>query len=139
MPASRPMPTPALAVDHLSVDLGGSRILDDVSVAVRPGEVVAIMGSNGSGKSTLIKAALGLVPIESGTVRLFGDDLRGFRHWVRVGYVPQRSAVPMRGATVREVVAAGRLAHRTPFLPATRDDRRAVTAALDAVGLAERA
>jgi len=115
-------------------------VLHGVSLAVSAGEVVAVLGANGSGKSTLIRAALGLVPTTAGQVSLFGTPLRKFRQWERVGYVPQRlgagGGVP---ATVREVVAAGRLARRGFLRPARAADRHAVTEALTAVGLADRA
>jgi zinc transport system ATP-binding protein len=65
---------------------------------------------------------------------------RRFRQWRRIGYVPQRigagSGVP---ATVREVVASGRLAKRGFLRPAGKDDRQAITDAIALVGLAERA
>jgi zinc transport system ATP-binding protein len=132
---------PVLAVEGARVAYDGRRpILHGVSLTVPTGEVVAILGANGSGKSTLVKAALGLVPTIAGAVSLFGTPLRRFRGWERVGYVPQRlgagSGVP---ATVREVVASGRLARRGFLRPARAADRRAVTAALEAVGLADRA
>lgn len=126
-------------IEDAVVAYGESPVLDGVSLAVRQGEVVAILGANGSGKSTLIRAALGLVPLISGQIRLFGTPLRRFRDWRRIGYVPQRvgagSGVP---ATVREVVSSGRLARRGLLRPASRDDRAAVDLALDAVGLAHR-
>jgi zinc transport system ATP-binding protein len=114
-------------------------VLDGVSLTVHAGEVVAVLGANGSGKTTLIRATLALAPLSSGEVRLFGAPLRRFRDWRRIGYVPQRvgagSGVP---ATVGEVVAAGRLARRGFPRPASGADRRAVGAALAAVGLRER-
>ncbi|WP_344173559.1 metal ABC transporter ATP-binding protein [Pilimelia columellifera] len=115
-------------------------MLSRIRATIGAGEVVAIMGANGSGKSTLIRAALGLVPVSGGQIRLFGQPLRRFRQWRRLGYVPQRltaaSGVP---ATVAEVVAAGRLARRGILRPAGHADREAVTRALTAVGLAGRA
>jgi zinc transport system ATP-binding protein len=131
---------PVLDIEQAQVGYDGRPVLQGVSVRVDPGDVVAVLGANGSGKSTLVRAALGLVPLTGGTVRLFGTALRRFRQWHRVGYVPQRigagSGVP---ATVREVVAAGRLARRGPLRPPRAADRAAVAAALDAVGLADRA
>jgi zinc transport system ATP-binding protein len=130
---------PALAVQDLVVHLGGSAVLHGVTTAVRPGEAVALLGGNGSGKTTLIRASLGLVARQGGTVQLFGEDLTRFRAWRRLGYVPQRSTAALAGAKVREVVASGRLARRRPFWPMTRQDRNAVWAAMDAVGLEGRA
>jgi zinc transport system ATP-binding protein len=129
-----------LAVTNGVVAYGDRLVLLGVSVSVGTGEAVAVLGANGSGKSTLIRAALGLVPLARGEAALFGVPLKKFRDWKRVGYVPQRlgagSGVP---ATVREVVASGRLARRgwAPF--ARSADRAAVQGALDAVSLADRA
>jgi len=132
-------PVPLLTLDHISVSRGGTPVLTDVSCAVRRGEVVAVLGSNGSGKSTMVSAALGLIPVSGGSVRLYGTEPARFRHWHRIGYVPQRSTVGMRGATVRDVVASGRLSRRPPFGWMRASDRAAVQAALEAVNLADRA
>ncbi|MGC5032618.1 metal ABC transporter ATP-binding protein [Micromonospora sp. DT229] len=129
-----------ITVAHGMVGYEGRPVLRDVSLTVTAGEVVAILGANGSGKSTLIRAVLGLVPLSSGSVTLFGEPARRFRQWHRIGYVPQRlgagSGVP---ATVAEVVASGRLARRGVLRPPGRADRAAVAEALRAVGLADRA
>jgi len=131
--------TPVVDVEHAVVSYGGRAVLEDVSLAVAPSEVVAILGANGSGKSTLVRSALGLIPLTRGDVRLFGEPLRKFRGWRRIGYVPRRvgagGGVP---ATVGEVVASGRLARRGLLRPARSADRRAVDDALTAVGLADR-
>ncbi|WFE52336.1 metal ABC transporter ATP-binding protein [Micromonospora sp. WMMD1155] len=134
------MTAPVITVEHGVVGYDGRPVLRDISFTVTAGEVVAVLGANGSGKSTLIRAVLGLVPLSSGSVTLFDRPLRRFRQWARIGYVPQRlgagGGVP---ATVREVVASGRLARRGVLRPPGRADRAAVDAALLAVGLADRA
>lgn len=128
-----------VATRGLGVTLGGRPVVRDVDVAIRPGEVVALTGGNGSGKSTLVRALLGLVPPAAGEVRLFDTPLDRFRAWTRLSYVPQRSSIAVGvPATVREVVASGRLAHRRAFLPARAADRMAVRDAIAAVGLTER-
>ena len=124
-----------LAADDLTVELGGLPVLRRVSLSVRAGEAVALMGGNGSGKSTLVRTLLGLLPHQRGAVRLFGSQLRDFRDWARVGYVPQRSQALFGGSKVKEVVAAGRLARRRLFRPLSHIDRAAIDNAAAVVGL----
>ncbi|MCB0913297.1 MAG: ATP-binding cassette domain-containing protein [Propionibacteriaceae bacterium] len=128
----------AIAAASVDVVLHGVPIVRGASFAVRPGEMVAILGNNGSGKTTLMRALLGLVP-HHGEISLFGTRLEEFRTWNRIGYVPQRGGILVQQATAREVVASGRLGTRRPFLPASAADRAAVDAALAEVGLADRA
>ncbi|WP_049571313.1 metal ABC transporter ATP-binding protein [Nocardiopsis sp. SBT366] len=127
------------AVDaHAAYD--GVTVLDGVSLDVPVGQTMAVLGPNGSGKSTLMRAMLGIVPLTSGRILLHGTPLRRFRHWKRIGYVPQRltagGAVP---ATVREIVASGQVARRRRLSLPTRADRAAVDEALAAVDLSDRA
>jgi len=134
------MTGPVLTLNRVGVSLGGRPIVRDVDLEVLPGQVVAVLGANGSGKSTLVKAVVGLNPLGSGSIELFGTPLRRFEQWQRVGYVPQRSTITAGvPATVREVVTSGRIARRRPFWPMSRADRATVTAAMQAVGLADRA
>lgn len=97
-----------LAVQNLCVHLGGRLVLDSVSLSVRPGDFIALIGPNGGGKTTFLRAALGLIPLTSGTVSLFGGAPQATR--ARVGYLPQRTdfdaTFPITG---REVVASGQL------------------------------
>jgi zinc transport system ATP-binding protein len=115
-------------------------VLRGVDLAVEPGEMLAVMGPNGSGKSTLIRALLGLIPLSGGRVELYGLPPSKFKDWKRIGYVPQRlsigGGVP---ATVREIVASGRIARQSRFRPFSAADRSAVDHALEAVGMADRA
>jgi ABC-2 type transport system ATP-binding protein/ribosome-dependent ATPase len=59
-----------------------------VTIAVRPGEIVGLLGANGAGKTTLIRMLLGLIPASEGQVRLFGEP-PSRRTRRRIGYVPQ--------------------------------------------------
>jgi zinc transport system ATP-binding protein len=126
-----------LTAQDLTVERGGLPVLRGVSLSVRAGEAVALMGGNGSGKSTLVRTLLGLLPHRRGVVTLFGSPLRDFRDWSRIGYVPQRSLALLGGSKVKEVVAAGRLARRRPFRPLSRTDRDAVHNAIALVGLSD--
>jgi ABC-type branched-subunit amino acid transport system ATPase component/ABC-type branched-subunit amino acid transport system permease subunit len=67
-----------LAVTDLAVSFGGIRAVDGVTLALRPGEVLGLIGANGAGKSTLMDAVGGFVPA-SGTVALLGRDVTGMR------------------------------------------------------------
>jgi zinc transport system ATP-binding protein len=129
-----------LEIDGASVTIGGRPVLRGITLSVRAGEFVALMGANGSGKSTLVRAATGLRPLATGQVRLFEQPLAEFHEWHRIGFVPQRpgaaAGVP---ASVWEVVASGRLTRRKWLHPLLRDDRAAIKAALEVVGLADRA
>jgi zinc transport system ATP-binding protein len=131
---------PTIEIRDGAVELGGRPVLRGIDLSIGPGEMVVVLGANGSGKSTLVRAVLGLAPLCRGEVRLFGTPLERFRDWRRVGFVPQRvtaaSGVP---ATVREVVASGRLAGRRLLTPMRAKDRAAVTEAIAAVGLTGRA
>jgi zinc/manganese transport system ATP-binding protein len=70
--------------------VGGRTVWSDVSLRVRAGEFVAVLGPNGVGKSTLLKAVLGLQPLSAGELRVLGG--RPGRNNSRIGYLPQRRA-----------------------------------------------
>ena len=79
------MKQPVLVADGVGVRLGGHRILDGVSLAVAPGEILTVVGPNGSGKTTLMRVLIGALKPDEGTVR--------HRAGLRLGYVPQRLAI----------------------------------------------
>lgn len=82
-----------LIVEHLWVSYGESRIITDVSLEVRPGQVVCLMGRNGVGKTTLLRAIMGVLKPRQGRILFDGQDLtrRPPHHRARlgIGYVPQ--------------------------------------------------
>jgi len=83
---------PALAVRGVSVRLGSTLVLRDVSLSVAPGELLALAGPNGSGKTTLIRTILGLLPREAGEVWVSGsssDALTITERAQRVAWMPQ--------------------------------------------------
>jgi len=107
---------PALEVrDVVAGYVPEADILRGVSLRVREREIVTVLGPNGAGKSTLIKAIAGLVPVRSGSIRLFGESLlavpahRMVSHGL--AYVPQTGNVFAR-LSVRENLEIGAGAHR---------------------------
>jgi branched-chain amino acid transport system ATP-binding protein len=84
---------------------GLAHVLQGVSVSVRPGELVALLGRNGAGKTTTVKAIMGMVTVRSGQIRFAGRDVVGLPTELvaqsGIGYVPEdRRMFP--GLTVRE-------------------------------------
>ena len=65
-----------LHIQNLSVTLGGKPIIRDLGFEVAPGETLALLGGSGTGKSVTLKAILGLLPAQAGTIELGGVDLR---------------------------------------------------------------
>jgi ABC-type branched-subunit amino acid transport system ATPase component len=95
---------------------GKSHILNDATLDVREGEIVALLGRNGAGKSTLLKALCGLLPPASGRIEFEGRDIAGMAApeiaRAGIGYVPQGRGL-FAGMTVAENLALGRLARAT--------------------------
>ncbi len=133
--ASAPAGPAVMQIDHVSFAYDGDApAVDDVSVAIGAGELIALIGQNGSGKTTLAKHMNGLLRARRGTVRLRGADVRTLplEHVAReVGYVFQNPDHQLFAATVEEEVAFG---PRNFGLPAD-DVARRVAAAIHAVGL----
>lgn len=67
-----------LAVESLTAGFGAGPVLFDVSLTVRPGQLLALIGANGAGKSTLLGVISGLVPPTSGRIRFDGRDITGW-------------------------------------------------------------
>jgi zinc/manganese transport system ATP-binding protein len=121
----------ALEVSGVTVELGGRRILDEVSFRLAPGELTGLIGSNGAGKTTLLRVILGLLAPTSGTVTVPAPTpgQRG-----TVGYVPQKFMLdpdmPLRG---RDLVALGIDGHRLGLPRPSRARRELVQEMLAAV------
>lgn len=137
-PASPAPKTAVVEITDLVVQFGPAVIVEELSLQVNQGEMVAIAGANGSGKSTLIRALTGVVPHTSGSIKLFGQPQGRKTPWARIGYVPQRvSAATGVPSTAAEVVASGLLAGNR-IIPGRGARARALDA-LELVGLRHRA
>jgi ABC-type cobalamin/Fe3+-siderophores transport system ATPase subunit len=127
-----------LDIRDLSAGYGAGFVIRGISLAVEPGDFVAILGRNGAGKSTLIKAAQNLVAQVRGEVRCAGEDVSRLgprRLAARIAYVPQM-AEPVFDYTVEEIVLMGRFARQGRFERASAEDEAAVTAAVRLTGIA---
>ena len=126
----------------VSAGYPGRAVLEDVSLAVRPGELLVLLGPNGCGKSTLLRTLSGLLPALGGEVLLDGEPLgeHGPRQTARkVAYLPQSRAVP--SITARRMVLHGRFPYLSYPRRYRREDHEAVERALaaaDALDLADR-
>ncbi|MEO8485062.1 MAG: ABC transporter ATP-binding protein [Betaproteobacteria bacterium] len=134
------MSAPVASLEGVALDFGypGHAVGRGVSIALRAGEIVCLLGPNGGGKSTLFRTLLGLLPAQGGDVRLDGDPLATLSRAAiakRVSYVPQAHAgyFPF---TMRDVVLMGRTAHLSPFAAPTRRDVAIAEACLARLGLA---
>jgi len=82
-----------LEIRNLTAHYGHSQVLYDLSIDVKSGEFVSIIGANGAGKSTLMKVIMGLVPVSAGSLLFKGKDISKSKPWERAGlkiaYVPE--------------------------------------------------
>jgi iron complex transport system ATP-binding protein len=132
-----------LTAQAVSVSLGGRAVLNDISLALSSGHLVALLGPNGAGKTTLLRALAGLLPSQ-GEIHVGGDALSSLplrERARRFAYLPQGHVVhwPL---PARDIVALGRIPHgATDPARLTPKDAEAVQRAMqatDVVGFSER-
>lgn len=132
-----------LQVQSLSVKYGERPILKGISFDVAPGSILGIIGPNGAGKTTLIRSLSGVLPLESGSVRVAGDDLLALKpaeRARRVAVVPQARNLPP-AFSGWELVLLGRTPHLNWLGQTCPSDEAVVLEALEracALDLAER-
>ncbi|NJL07415.1 MAG: metal ABC transporter ATP-binding protein [Methylacidiphilales bacterium] len=127
---------PVIVVENLTVSYGPKPALLDVSLSVNKGLLVGVIGPNGAGKSTFIKAILGFVKRDFGSVKILGisaEKARGL-----VAYVPQRGAVDWDfPVCVKEVAMMGRYGAIPWYRNPSKEDWEIVSNALDMVRMSE--
>jgi len=134
-----PVPDPAhisVEVHDVTVAYHRKPVLWDVDVSFPSQKLIAIVGPNGAGKSTLLKAILGLVPLASGGVQIFGKSLKQARSLI--GYVPQRETVDWDfPVDALDVVLMGRYGRLGWIRRPGSADRAAAMESLRKVGMEE--
>lgn len=111
-------------------------VIKNVTLQIKKGDYVGIIGPNGGGKTTLVKLMLGIFKPNKGNIKLFQTDIKKFKDWYKVGYVPQRTYVEMNiPVTVEEMVAMGRYGIRGLFKFPTKEDKEKTKRALSAVDM----
>lgn len=126
-----------LCIHALSFRYKKMKVLEDVSLKLRKGQIQAIVGPNGAGKTTLLRCIAGIVRPEKGSVRIDGRDVSGMKKVElakRIGYMPQ-IAMSKFPVTVFETVLMG----RRPYISwrPSRDDLEVVADLLNSMGLAD--
>ncbi|MBP5203299.1 MAG: ABC transporter ATP-binding protein, partial [Candidatus Methanomethylophilaceae archaeon] len=117
------------------------KVLDKVSVAVRKGEVLGILGPNGCGKSTLLKNLNRNLSPEGGCVLVEGEDIAGMKKKDiarKVAVVPQSNEIRF-AFTVREIVEMGRMPFQESFRGSDTEDLRIIEEAMELTGVLDMA
>ncbi len=125
-----------LRADDIAVAVAGKRLIEGITLALRPGEMLAVIGPNGAGKSTLLRALSGEARLAAGSVTLDGRTLKQIGHEalaLRRAVLPQETRLAF-SLPVEKVVALGRLPHRGRC--DRMQDRIAIARALQAVDMA---
>ncbi len=123
----------------LTKTAGGTKILDDISLEIEPGQFVGVLGPSGAGKSTFLDALCALRPADAGSVHVDGRPLYGNADLLRdeFGYVPQDDIVPLDLSVEEALGFSARL--RLPKGTPAAERRRVVASTIEKLGLAERA
>jgi ABC-type Mn2+/Zn2+ transport system ATPase subunit len=129
---------PALELRHTTIThlRSSDPAVQDVSLTIAPGEMVAIIGPNGAGKSTILKTIAGLLRPAAGDVRIFGLPVSACHH--RVAYLPQRGEVDWRfPISVERLVMTGRYVHLGWLRRPDNRDRETARLMLHRLGIAD--
>ncbi len=124
-------------VEHGSFSYGENPMINDLSLEISSGDVLAILGPNGAGKTTLLRCMMGHLMWKSGASFFDGEPVAGIpprRLWSRMAYVPQARGA-FAGQTVEELVLLGRSSHMGLFAKPGKSDRAAAFTALERLGL----
>ncbi len=127
-----------IELDNVSFSYTSEEVIKDVSLEIHKGDYLGLIGPNGGGKSTLLKLMLGVLKPTKGSVKLFGQDIKHFKDWSKIGYVPQKTFFDMNfPVTVEEIVMMGRFGRLGLFNFPKQEDKAKVDEALSQVQMLE--
>lgn len=127
-----------LSAENLHFDYGKTQILKGVSLELKEGAIISLLGPNGTGKSTLIKLILGLLSPKAGHVSVYGKELTkyGVRERAKtIAYVPQSSSVAFAFSAL-DVVMMGRVSRQSWFANPSRLDKEISMHSMERLGVA---
>lgn len=125
-----------VSIKELTIGYTNSKIvLEKVSFSLPPHKIIGIIGPNGAGKSTLLKAAMGLIPCQTGEIKLFGEPIHKVRR--RISYVPQKESVDWDfPASVFDIALLGRYNRLGFFERPNKRDKAIAMQCLEELGMA---
>ncbi|MEL6256825.1 MAG: metal ABC transporter ATP-binding protein, partial [Bacteroidota bacterium] len=109
-------------------------VLSNIHLKLEPGFVYGLLGGNGSGKSTMFKSILGLIPIDSGSIHIHGEEIEAVQKFI--SYIPQKEEIDWSfPATVFDIVLMGRYPHRKVFERLSKKDQERAKESLRMMGI----
>ena len=94
-----------LTIENIAKDYNGINVINDISISVKPGEIIGLLGPNGAGKTTLFYIIMGLIKPRKGTIKINNNDITKLAMYSRarlgISYLPQEPSI-FRGMNVRD-------------------------------------
>jgi len=117
-----------IEANNVSFKYNHSYVLEKISFTIKQGEYLGIVGPNGAGKTTLLKILLGLIKPDTGTVKIYGQNINKLKDRSLIGYVAQKSTqiASEFPATVEEIVTSGRTARAGLFKQFNKADQEKI-------------
>ena len=126
-----------LELKNVSFNYGSQPAVKNATFSMEKGDFLGVIGPNGAGKTTIVKLILGLLKPDSGSIRIFGNDVSKFRGWPKLGYVPQKATNFDQNfpATVFEVASMGRFQKTGLLHQLSARDHKKIEGALEVVDM----
>lgn len=126
-------------IEDLNFSYANTKVLEDLNLNIYEGDFIGIIGSNGSGKSTLLKLLVSELANYKGQIKVFDEDIRTFKNWEKIGYVPQidRSKSIAFPISVEEMIVLNLYAEFNIFNQPKRQHKQAVKDTLNMFNISD--